>query len=432
MDSALMQPLSALTATLQEIADTSGAKAKKEILSTLAGSPADTYAQQFFRYSLDPFTTFGVKDLGDDITFGSAPQDEATVWRDWITLLDRLSQRQVTGNAARDEVRALLGRFGPVLGPWALAMFRNDYRIGVSETTVNKVWSGLVKRFGCQLAVDWDGKDVYGEARVEPKFDGVRGLLFVYGGEAPVSHSALSRNGKPLNNVGHILNELASKVPAGEAYVFDGELFNQSWARSMVVRGDEKGDATSQFRAFDIIPLNEFTSHSTQEPLSIRLRRLEYFILGCKHTTYVPGTPVSTAEEALSVTADLIGQGYEGGVMKNLEAPYHFDFGTKKKLAPELRWLKIKEFVTADLKIIGFEEGEGRNEGRLGAFVVEGEHDGTPVARSKVGSMPDAVRDAVWAAQTAYIGKVIEVKFQELTPDRALRFPTFIRFRDDK
>ena len=39
-------------------------------------------------------------------------------------------------------------------------------------------------------------------------------------------------------------------------------------------------------------------------------------------------------------------------------------------------WLKVKPFIEVTLKVIALEEGTGKNEGMLGALVVEGEDDG--------------------------------------------------------
>jgi len=39
-------------------------------------------------------------------------------------------------------------------------------------------------------------------------------------------------------------------------------------------------------------------------------------------------------------------------------------------------WLKAKPFIEVTLKVVSVEEGTGRNKGRLGAVLVEGEDDG--------------------------------------------------------
>jgi ATP-dependent DNA ligase len=74
------------------------------------------------------------------------------------------------------------------------------------------------------------------------------------------------------------------------------------------------------------------------------------------------------------------------------------------------------------------ELGTGKNANRLGNFIVD--VDGVKV---NVGEgITDKQRDEFWQNKNKLIGKIIEVKFQEKTPDGSLRFPRFVRHRMDK
>jgi ATP-dependent DNA ligase len=65
----------------------------------------------------------------------------------------------------------------------------------------------------------------------------------------------------------------------------------------------------------------------------------------------------------------------------------------------------------------------------LGGYVVTQENG----KQCEVGSgIIDTERSAIWKDREAVVGRTIEVKYQELTPDGIMRFPTFIRFRNDK
>ena len=73
-------------------------------------------------------------------------------------------------------------------------------------------------------------------------------------------------------------------------------------------------------------------------------------------------------------------------------------------------------------------EGTGKHAGKLGSVIVDFE--GVEV---QVGSgFSDALRDQIWEDPENFIGRVIEVRYQEETPDGSLRFPTFVCFRNDK
>lgn len=97
--------------------------------------------------------------------------------------------------------------------------------------------------------------------------------------------------------------------------------------------------------------------------------------------------------------------GYEGLIIFN---------GTKR--------LKVKNVETFDVVVTGIFEGKGKNINKLGGFITDMGNVGT--------GLTDEDRIMYYADDI--IGKVIEVKCMELTPDGKFRHPVFIRFREDK
>jgi DNA ligase-1 len=96
-------------------------------------------------------------------------------------------------------------------------------------------------------------------------------------------------------------------------------------------------------------------------------------------------------------------------------------------------WLKLKPFIEVSLAVVDLEEGTGRNEGRLGAIICEGEDDGRSI-RVNVGSgFSDSDRDSFWKASDRLHGQVVEVRADAVTQNQdgtySLRFPRFLRFR---
>jgi DNA ligase-1 len=90
--------------------------------------------------------------------------------------------------------------------------------------------------------------------------------------------------------------------------------------------------------------------------------------------------------------------------------------------------MKLKAFHDVDLPISGLLEGTGKHSGKLGSFQVL--FNGVEV---QVGSgLTDDLREQIWADPDSFLGRVIEVRYQEVTPDGSLRFPTFVCFRNDK
>ena len=86
-----------------------------------------------------------------------------------------------------------------------------------------------------------------------------------------------------------------------------------------------------------------------------------------------------------------------------------------------------------DLEVIVIEEGKGKNANTCGALIVD--FLGNKV---RVGSgLTDELRKEFWTNPDNIIGKIIEVKYKEVSENKSnnaksLQFPVFIRVRDDK
>lgn len=86
--------------------------------------------------------------------------------------------------------------------------------------------------------------------------------------------------------------------------------------------------------------------------------------------------------------------------------------------------LKIKKFLDMEVVVEDYEAGKGRHEGRVGALYVKIMSSGVIC---KVGTgLKDKDRDNPPAK-----GSIVRVKYQNLTPDGAFRFPVYAGIRDD-
>ena len=121
-----------------------------------------------------------------------------------------------------------------------------------------------------------------------------------------------------------------------------------------------------------------------------------------------------------------LAEGYEGLMIKPISEGY--------KCKRSHAWLKVKPFIEVTLKVISLEEGTGKNEGMLGALVVEGEDDGKFFHVNVGSGLSDDMRKDVWAAQDKVIGQLVEVRADAATIGQdsdtwSLRFPRFKTFR---
>jgi ATP-dependent DNA ligase len=73
--------------------------------------------------------------------------------------------------------------------------------------------------------------------------------------------------------------------------------------------------------------------------------------------------------------------------------------------------MKWKPVITVDLNIVGFEEGTGRNEGRLGAIICEGIDDGKIINVNVGGGLTDENRDEYWLNKDEKKNMRSQVKF---------------------
>jgi len=120
-------------------------------------------------------------------------------------------------------------------------------------------------------------------------------------------------------------------------------------------------------------------------------------------------------------------EGYEGLMIKPAEALYH----CKRSHA----WLKIKPFIEVTLKVVGLEEGTGRNVGKLGALIVEGEDDGKFFKLNVGSGLTDEDREVFWESKNKVVGQLVEIRADAATQSQdsddvwSLRFPRFKTFR---
>ena len=96
-------------------------------------------------------------------------------------------------------------------------------------------------------------------------------------------------------------------------------------------------------------------------------------------------------------------------------------------------WLKQKPFIEVSLEVVNVEEGTGKNLGRLGALVCEGQDDGKSIAVNVGSGLSDDLRDSIWSDRASVIGQIVEVRADAVTQNQdgsySLRFPRFKGFR---
>jgi DNA ligase-1 len=395
-----------------------------------------------FRYALSPYITFGVKKVPSH----GGPDGQGLPWEAFKHLLELLSTRQLTGDAARDAIElALSASTKSQWNDWYRRILIKDLRCGVSEKTVNKVLKGKfnnipsVPVFECMLAHDGANheKKIIGKKLVEPKLDGVRVLTVVDCESRTVTQ--YSRNGKVLENFTHITEGLLEHIDKfGRSYVLDGEIVSTSFQALMkqVHRKDNVQADDAVLMLFDILPLSEFKNGASV----MGQRRRSRFLKEFKHVFELVGNIDIIPQEEIDLDSyvgelqfkqynqDAIEKGFEGIMIKDPEAIYECKRSTS--------WLKQKPFIEVSLEVVEVEEGTGRNVGKLGALVLEGVDDDKAIRVNCGSGFSDSDRDSFWIGRDSLPGQIVEVRADAVTQNQdgsySLRFPRFLRFRGFK
>jgi DNA ligase-1 len=424
--------------------------------ATLGSDNADTFLK-LAGMCYNPYVTFGVRKISDN---QESDREYANPYPEFIELLEQLKERKLTGNDAIDAVAKMSLQFSSdEWNNFCAPVIRRDLRAGFSVATINKVCKKTdyeVPVFKCQLATNGDGRpEMSGTKRLEPKLDGVRVLMVVsmepgmYDHPEPVA-TCYSRNGKIFENFTHIEDQVTNNVQSiiallgskigncSKGFVFDGEVVGASFNELMKQarrKTDAKADDTV-FHVFDVMPLADFqrghcnaqfrkrvTAMNNLRPLLEDLSSVETM----SHIIVDLDTEEGK-QQIKTYSNDMVNAGFEGIMIKDLEAPY--------ECKRNLFWMKWKPTITVDLQVIDIEEGTGRNKSRLGALVCQGTDDGKLINVNVGSGFSDDQRAEFYSNQFDVIGETVEVLCDAVSQNQdgsySLRFPRFVRFRDDK
>jgi DNA ligase-1 len=390
------------------------------------------------RLALDSMVTFGLKQIPEK-TDADGP---GLPWDAFNAIVQKLRNRELTGNVARSAVDALMNTASKSQwNNWYRRILIKDLRCGVSEKTINKVVEKKYAAYGvpvfsCQLAHDSANHEskVGGEKLIEVKLDGVRVITIVYPNGRV---DQFSRNGKELVNFELIKEQMAKTAGHYDVpMVFDGEVMSSSFQDLMkqVHRKSNVKANDAVLHLFDILTLEDFEAGVARVPQLLRSETL----IGW-HTTnkdLLPNVEVVAheivniddpegAKRFKEINAQAVAGGYEGIMIKDINAPY--------QCKRTHHWLKLKPFIEVSLEVTAVEEGTGRNVGKLGAFVCEGVDDGRTISVNVGSGFTDSNRDDYWTARDEVVGKLVEVRADAVTQNQdgsySLRFPRFLRFR---
>jgi len=288
--------------------------------------------------------------------------------------------------------------------------------------------------FECMLAHDGANheKKIVGKKLLEPKLDGVRVITVININNKTAT--MYSRNGKLLENFAHITEAIEKNIDLfNRSLVLDGEMVSSSF-QALMKQVHRKSDVQSEdarLMLFDILSLTEFQAGKSslgQQHRSKMLRNMKDVFDRIGSIDIIPQTAVDLDTyvgelEFKQYNKDAIESGFEGIMIKDIDAVYE----AKRSVS----WLKMKPFIEVSLTAVAVEEGTGKNVGKMGAILFEGEDDGKFIRVSVGSGWSDKDREEIWAVKDQVVGQVGEVRADVATLNQdsdnvySLRFPRF-------
>lgn len=425
---------------LNELKSTPSRNAKEAILKKHS---KNMDLQRVVHLALDPLTQFYIRKIP---TYKRSPLRALTL-DEAMNRLTALSNRDVTGNAAIEYLRKLLSDVTEDDAKVIERIIQKDLDCGVQASTANKIWKDLVHEYPCMLASGYDDKlvaKIQFPAIVQVKMDGMRFNAIVDAHKQNVEYR--SRNGKQVAINNDLLDaaflEMAKNIGMANV-VFDGELVvvNESGALldrktgngilNKAVKGTISKEESSQVRAtiWDVIPLQYFRQGKCDVDYETRLSTVVVAIdnLGnnLKHMVSVVETTIADSlYQAQKLFETYHAAGQEGIIIKSRDGVWE-DKRAKHQI-------KVKGELECDLLCIDWQEGTGKNKGKLGALVLKSSDS---VVNVSVGTgLTDDLRDLLKPKDV--IGKIVTVKYNSRINNKkgedSLFLPVFLEIREDK
>jgi DNA ligase 1 len=400
----------------------------------LKDKKAEKMLREILVYTFHPYWNYWVK-ISKSLKSNEHVYSTNSCWDRMKVVLDALKEREITGDCARDELYHELQVMPQSVIDLFTQIINRDIKIGFQLKSFEKHLGELVPKFCPMLAKTWDKKEIKEEVAIEPKLDGIRCICLFPKGGVPTT---VSRNGRPIYNTEHILEELKDLCQSG--YVLDGELEGKKkgWghgisgahSKNKIVKG-------LKLTVFDLLTMEEWEERKCHRRYEERRASLKKIIKlwQPKHTEVNFAHIGKFSKQAIaSVGDEYIANGIEGIVIKPTSGKYEFKRSNN--------WLKYKFKDNADCRVVGRIEGKHKNVGKLGALIVEGKIDGQKF-RSEVGQgFKDVDRKRFWKMSMQELTSlVVEIEHYGLTgslrlkhSDKlpAVRNGIFLKVREDK
>jgi DNA ligase-1 len=407
---------------------------KNEKISMLQKYKDDELLKRVLEFTYNPFKNYGLSHAPQPETEGLFDLSHEPLW----VLLQNLADRRVTGHAALRDIQCVLNQLNAPSAEIFRRILNKDMRAGFSESTINKVFKGLLPEFPymrCTLPKDsnmdkWNWMDgIYVQEKADGSFANINkdqcGFVWF-----------TSRQGSPY--------------PAGCLGIEDeAAFFLQSGTQThgeltvhcrgvLLPRKDGNGILNSLlqggslppahyvvFQAWDQIPLDYVVPKAKYEvPYKERYNNLLVQLDHGENMQMIPTKIVLSKASAWTYYKSILAQKREGVICKHPSMIWR-DTGS----SGEKDQVKLKLEFTVELKVVGLVPGKP---GKKTADTF-----GSLLCQSACGKLEVGVSgltDADRERGDAWIGSIVTVKANDLMLDEisSLFLPRLEEERLDK
>jgi len=272
------------------------------------------------------------------------------------------------------------------------------------------------KFFQPMLATEWSkvkDKDKPFPLIADPKLDGMRMTKY--------ANEAISRKGKDIPTVPHIVEALESFHERFPTIRLDGEIYNHEYKEDfnalMSIARKLKPTEEDLKVSKEKLEYHVYDMYDYANPNMTAIDRKMWLLVNLPVDSpirMVPWKLVYSQEELEEVKQENIADGYEGTITRVYNSVY------ENKRSKNL--LKIKDFITEEHEIIDILPGKGNKSDIAGRILVN--NNGTTVGCGIRGSWEYC--KTILENKDQYIGKDATVRHFGQTPDGSLRFPVCI------
>jgi DNA ligase-1 len=422
---------------IQSIADTSSTKAKQQIMEFYKD---DEILKMCFLYAENPRFNFWVKSA---LTTTDAGYNELSLLT--FADLDRLINREITGNDAREFIDLLMHGLTHNARIILSRIINKDLRCGAGTSIANKVWKNLIPEYPymrCSLPevsninnisdVEWSS-GVYSQLKHDGSFANVN----VFDGCVRI----FSRSGSIYrdNSLGidseciRIFNN--NTQTHGELTVYDNGILLERQIGNGILNSILKGGELEKHQKihYDVWD---------QIPLVSAIPKGEY----CVNYEDRFDDLIKQIEKTKS---EFINIGEYKIVYSALDAQEHYKQIRKRKLEgtiikrKRLFWkdgtskdqIKNKASIDIEMRICGFEAGKGKHAKTFGSIIVESED---ALVRAGCSGFSDKLRQEIHENREDWFGAIVTVTINgiqystKVGKPHSVYLPRFIERRLDK